>query len=84
MAQLTSNQTLSGAAYVQIANAAQKFMMTAHSGHVEYFYKATQPSNTDIGHWLREGKTYGDAAPTEKLWARGKDGLAATIVLTKD
>ena len=83
MAQLTSNQTLTGAAYVKIADSGQKILLEARSGEVEFFYKSTIPGNSDAGHWLREGRYHGETLG-ENLWARSKDGVgAASIVISK-
>lgn len=83
MAQITTNLTLTDGTYQAVANAAQKFMLSAHSGALMIAYASSAPADSFVGHVLPEGTTYGDSAPTEKTWVKAKDGKAVAV-LTKD
>jgi hypothetical protein len=81
MAQVTSVVDAT-VAWVQIANAAQKFFISVVSAEIMLAYKSTSPTADDIGHQMRAGDTFGDT-PTEKVWMRASVGTAK-VVLTKD
>ena len=81
MAQVTSVVDAT-VAWVQIANASQKFFVTVQSGQVQLRYASTSPAAGDIGHEMRAGDTFGDT-PTEKVWMRASQDTAK-VVLTKD
>lgn len=83
MAQVTSVIDATPA-WVQIANATQKFFVTISTADAVVLlrYSNGAPTASAIGHPLRAGDTFGDT-PTENVWIRASQG-AAQVVLTKD
>jgi len=80
--------TLTGDAWVQIANAGQAFMLTVLSGEILLRWSSTQPAASAPGHRLNVDSTFGDTATSsdEIAWAKASGsgaGSTASIVITK-